>query len=97
MKVPRSAVMGVRVSEGRRQLLSGVTTAYTVETSSGMTSDTLIANLRSSVDGGSFLTSLKATSGLPITGVSGLIVVQVTPTTSPSPTSGSLKGAMYST
>ena len=82
------AVGGILLSSIRRQLLTGVSMIYAINATTGMTTDTLVNRLQDSVTSGAFLDSMIEKSGLPITGVSGLILLNTSPT--PSPTQATL-------
>ena len=93
--VSMTAVSGARLETNRRRLLSNsVGVYYTVSVNSGISSDGLITLLQKAVADGKFLASLKTYSGVSITGISSLIILGFTPTTSPSkaPVSTSLLG-----
>lgn len=93
--VSMTAVSGARFETNRRRLLSNsVGVYYTVSVNSGFSSDGLITLLQKAVADGRFLASLKTNSGVSITGISSLIILGFTPTTSPSkaPVSTSLLG-----
>jgi hypothetical protein len=90
-----TAVSGARFEMNRRRLLTNsVGVYYTVSVNSGISSDGLITLLQKAVAEGKFLASLKINSGVSITGISSLIILGFTPTTSPSkaPVSTSLLG-----
>ena len=84
----REAVGGILLSSIRRQLLTGVSMIYAINATTGMTTDTLVNRLQDSVTSGAFLDSMIEKSGLPITGVSGLILLNTSPT--PFPTQATL-------
>lgn len=69
--VPTEAITVSMVNSRRvrRALLATVSTVSTIIVTSGLTSENVIKKLREAINDGSFLTSLKARSGLPITGI----------------------------
>ena len=98
LKVPTSAITGLTVTPAvRRALLSNIVIDYTVTVDSGVTPDTLITTLLTSVSDGTFLTTLSANSGVVIAGVSTPSVTNLSPTSSPSlaPTSATASSGTH--
>ena len=81
--VPPSSVSDVSVAANRRMLLAGVRISYNITVTSTKTAETLIATLLESMFSGKFAEILSYKSGLSVSSVSGLAVVNLSPTTSP--------------
>ena len=76
-------VTDVSVTANRRMLLSGVSVSYTVTVSSGRTPDYYVTSLQSSLGSNTFVATLSSNSGVPIEGISGLVILNKSPTPSP--------------
>ena len=83
LKVPASSVSNVRIKAKRRMLLSGVSVTYIVTIVSGRTTQDFIDALHESESSGSFATSLSTNSGVQINSASGLIVIDMSESSSP--------------
>jgi hypothetical protein len=84
LNVTSNAVTNVLILNKRRRLLAAIGMDYDVSVNSGMSTQQLIQELRTSVSTGEFLTYLKIYSGLSITSVSEISILGITPTSSPS-------------
>ena len=95
--VPITAVSSTTFEANRRRLLASVGVYYVVSVNSGTSSDGLISLLQKAVADGRFLATLKANSGVSITGISSLVILGFTPTSLPSkaPVSTSLLGMLF--
>jgi hypothetical protein len=67
----------------KRSLLSSVSLTYTASVACGMAGDVLLGKLNDSMEEGSYLALVKERSGLPILGMTGIILSDVTPTARP--------------
>ena len=82
--VPFSSVFNVRISPTRRKLLGGCTIEYSLNiTDSVYPSKLYIKLLEDSVTTGTFLESLKNSSGIAIGQVNGFTYIDKSPTSSP--------------
>jgi hypothetical protein len=79
LEVPPSAVKIAIVNGNKRALLSSVSTTYTLDVTSGMTGEEVLAKLRDSMTQGTFLTSMQVKSGLPIISMSTTTLTDTTP------------------
>ena len=79
LEVPASAVKITIVDGIKRALLSSVSTTYTLDVTSGMTGEEVVAKLRDSISQGTFLTSMQVKSGLPIISMSTTTLTDTTP------------------
>jgi hypothetical protein len=79
LEVPPSAVKITVVNGNKRALLSSVSTTYTLDVTSGMTGEEVLAKLRDSMTQGTFLTSMQEKSGLPIISMSTTTLTDTTP------------------
>ena len=81
--VPLSAVSDVTVTANRRMLLSGVTFSYIVIIDSGHTPDYYITKVETTEYSNNLLTSLSATTGIPIDDITIAAVTDLSPTFTP--------------
>ena len=78
-------VSGVIITTGGTAAAPDVGMIYAVNVSSGVTTKTLLGRLDTSIVSGSFLKSLSEKSGVNISSVSGLVLLNTSPTVSPTP------------
>ena len=71
-------------SAHRRQLLVGISISYSFSVLSGLSSDAVITRLRTVIFSGLFLAVLKSNTGLDVVDVSELVILDFSPTSSPS-------------
>ena len=83
--VPADAVtLSVEVGRrNKRSLLSSVSLTYTASVTSGMSSDTVLAKMNDALNQGTYLDSMIEKSGLSISNMSGIDLMDVTPTAPP--------------
>ena len=67
----------------RRQLLAGISISYSFSVLSGLSSDAVITRLKTAIFSGLFLAALKSNTGNAVVGVSGLVILDFSPTSSP--------------
>jgi hypothetical protein len=67
----------------KRSLLSSVSLTYVASVTSGMSGDVLLAKLNGSMEEGTYLALVKERSGLPISGMTGIVLSDITPTARP--------------
>ena len=81
---PESVTLNIELGpRNKRSLLSSVSLTYTASVTSGMASDIVLDKLNSAIAEGTYLESVKEKSGLPISGMTGIILSDITPTARP--------------